>query len=135
MLLHLHIGDFAIIPALEQEFQPGFTAISGETGAGKSILVDALGPLLGKRSDSSWVRPGAARAELGAGFGIENNSDARQWLEANDLLSGNDCLLRRTIAANGRSRAWVNGSAVTVQQLGNWAICWWNCTARMSMCT
>jgi DNA repair protein RecN (Recombination protein N) len=117
MLKHLNIANFAIIPSLALEFQPGFTAITGETGAGKSILVDALGLLLGARSDSTWVRQGAERAELTAEFDISGNPAAAAWLAEGELDGDGDCLLRRSIAANGRSRAWINGSPVTVAQL------------------
>jgi DNA repair protein RecN (Recombination protein N) len=118
MLTHLQIQDFAIAPKLELEFEPGFTVITGETGAGKSILVDALGLLLGDRSDASWVRAGAERAELNAEFDVAGNLPARRWLTDAELGSDGCCLLRRSIAANGRSRAWINGMPVTVQQLG-----------------
>lgn len=117
MLNHLYIKNFAIIPSLELDFQSGFTAITGETGAGKSILVDALGLLLGKRSDSSWVRQGASKAELTADFNLESNKDASYWLEQSGLDSDDHCLLRRTIGSNGRTRAWINGTPVTVHQL------------------
>lgn len=117
MLNHLHIQNFAIVPTLDLEIQAGFTAITGETGAGKSILVDALGLLLGERSDASWVRAGAERAELTAGFSVENNREARQWLEDSDLSSDDSCLLRRTINNSGRSRAYINGSPVTLAQI------------------
>jgi len=117
MLLNLHIRDFAIVPSLAQEFGPGFTAISGETGAGKSILVGALDLLLGARSDSSWVSSGAGRAELNAEFSVAHNPEARDWLREHDLQDGDTCLLRRSIQAGGRSRAWVNGTPVTIQQL------------------
>lgn len=117
MLNHLHIRNFAIVPALDLEIAEGFTAITGETGAGKSILVDALGLLLGERSDAGWVRPGAQRAELAAEFSVQNNSEARKWLDEFDLAADDSCLLRRTINANGRSRAFVNGSPVTVAQM------------------
>ncbi|HSM68138.1 MAG TPA: AAA family ATPase, partial [Xanthomonadales bacterium] len=117
MLKHLNIANFAIIPSLALEFQPGFTAITGETGAGKSILVDALGLLLGARSDSTWVRQGMERAELTAEFDISGNPAATEWLAEAELDSSGGCLLRRSIAANGRSRAWINGTPVTVQQL------------------
>ena len=109
MLNHLHISNFAIVPTLELDFCGGFTAITGETGAGKSILVDALGLLLGKRSDATWVRSGAERAELSAEFSLQNNTLARQWLDESDLSMDDVCLLRRTIGANGRSRAFING--------------------------
>ncbi len=117
MLKHLHISNFAIVPTLELDFQPGFTAITGETGAGKSILVDALGLLLGERSDANWVRPGEDRAELAAEFGIEDNAAVNAWLEAFELVAHGQCLLRRTINSLGRSRAFINGSPVTVAQL------------------
>src|SRR5210317_788546 len=108
MLKHLQIRNFAIVPSLELDIQEGFTAITGETGAGKSILVDALGLLLGDRSDATWVRPGAERAELTAEFSVDNNEQARRWLEEAELSANGACLLRRTINANGRSRAFIN---------------------------
>jgi len=122
MLNHIHIRNFAIVPTLELDIRAGFTAITGETGAGKSILVDALGLLLGDRSDANWVRSGAGRAELTAEFSVEDNATAREWLDESDLSDGACCLLRRTINASGRSRAFINGSPVTVaqiQSLGN----------------
>jgi DNA repair protein RecN (Recombination protein N) len=118
MLSHLHIRHFAIIPSLALDFQEGFTAITGETGAGKSILVDALGLLLGDRSDSSWVRQGADKAELTAEFQLDSNPAAAVWLNDAGLESDGQCLLRRAIAATGRSRAWINGTPVTLQQMG-----------------
>lgn len=117
MLKHLHIRNFAIVPTLNLDIQAGFTAITGETGAGKSILVDALGLLLGDRSDAAWVRSGAERAELTAEFLIEDNHDARKWLDEYELSADDCCLLRRTINTSGRSRAYINGSPVTVAQL------------------
>jgi DNA repair protein RecN (Recombination protein N) len=117
MLNHLHIRNFAIVPSLDLDIREGFTAITGETGAGKSILVDALGLLLGERSDAAWVRSGTERAELTAEFSLEGNEDARRWLDKSDLSSDDGCLLRRTINANGRSRAFINGSPVTVAQM------------------
>ena len=117
MLNHLHIHNFAIVPTLDLDIDAGFTAITGETGAGKSILVDALGLLLGERSDAAWVRAGAERAELSAGFSLDNNKDARKWLDDVELSSNGSCILRRTINSNGRSRAYINGSPVTVAQV------------------
>lgn len=117
MLSFLQIRDFTIVEALDLEFTGGFTAITGETGAGKSILVEALGLLIGNRAETSAIRSGAARAELSAEFELEKNSPAVGWLCEADLDNGNSCLLRRVIGANGRSRAWINGTAVTLQQL------------------
>jgi DNA repair protein RecN (Recombination protein N) len=109
--------NFAIVPELSLDIREGFTAITGETGAGKSILVDALGLLLGERSDASWVSSGAERAELTAEFLIADNHAAQDWLEEYELAADGCCLLRRTINANGRSRAFINGSPVTVTQI------------------
>ena len=117
MLNHLHIANFAIVPELNLDFSSGFTAITGETGAGKSIMVDALGLLLGDRSDAGWVRSGASRAELTAEFSLQSNRPARLWLEAADLSEGEECILRRTISSNGRSRAFINGTPVTLAQI------------------
>jgi len=117
MLKYLQIRNFAIVPTLDLEIRGGFTAITGETGAGKSILVDALGLLLGERSDAGWVRSGAERAELTAEFSVAGNEQARRWLDQLELSAGDSCLLRRTIGANGRSRAYINGSPVTVAQM------------------
>jgi DNA repair protein RecN (Recombination protein N) len=117
MLTHLNISDFAIIPALELDFDGGFTAITGETGAGKSILVDALGLLLGDRADSQWVRAGASKAELSAEFSLAGNPEAAEWLSESELSEAGACLLRRVIAASGRSRAFINGTPVTLAQL------------------
>ncbi len=117
MLSLLQIRNFAIIDALDLELGPGFTAITGETGAGKSILVDALGLLLGGRADTSAIRAGCDKAELSAEFELEDDSEAMSWLRQADLDDGPTCLLRRLISDSGRSRAWVNGTAVTVSQL------------------
>lgn len=117
MLSHLQIRNFAIVPTLSLDIREGFTAITGETGAGKSILVDALGLLLGERSDAAWVRAGAERAELSAEFSVANNEAALTWLAEADLADGDACLLRRTINDKGRSRAYINGSPVTLAQM------------------
>mgnify|MGYP000382108702 CR=1 FL=1 len=102
---------------LELELAPGFTCITGETGAGKSILVGALGLLSGNRADSSAVRQGCQKAELVAGFELDAGDSALAWLREAELDDGSDCLIRRVLHANGRSRAWVNGTPVTLQQL------------------
>jgi len=116
MLAHLSISDYTIISRLEVEFGAGMTVITGETGAGKSIMLDALGLCLGDRADSAAVRPGARRAEITAGFDIRAVPAAAAWLEARDLESDGQCLLRRVITDEGRSRAYINGSTTTVQE-------------------
>jgi DNA repair protein RecN (Recombination protein N) len=116
MLRTLSIRDYVIVDEAELEFDSGFTALTGETGAGKSILVEALALLLGDRADGALVRAGADRAELSAQFELSRLDDAREWLSENDL-GAEDCLLRRVIDVNGRSRVYINGRAATVQQL------------------
>jgi len=117
MLLNLQVRDFAIIDQVELEFGPGMTVLTGETGAGKSILVDALGLVLGERGSSQLVREGAKRAEFSAEFDVSNLPTVRSLLAEQALDQGDDCLLRRVVNADGRSRAFVNGHAVTIQQL------------------
>jgi len=117
MLSLLQIRNFAIIDDLEIELESGFTAITGETGAGKSILVDALGLLLGSRADSTAIRTGCDKAELSAEFQLQENNPALHWLREAALEDGNACLLRRVMNSNGRSRAWINGTAVAVAQV------------------
>ena len=117
MLTHLALKDFAVVRATELEFGPGMTVISGETGAGKSLLVDALGFLSGLRADSGVVRHGCERAELSADFDLSGNPAAREWLRGNELDEDGQCQLRRVIRADGGSRAWINGRPVTLAQL------------------
>ena len=117
MLLSLHIRDFAIIDQLEIELHAGMTALTGETGAGKSILLDALGLLLGDRADPGAVRHGAERADISAGFDISALPAARAWLAQQQLDLGDECQLRRVIASGGRSRAYLNGSPVPLQDM------------------
>ncbi len=117
MLNFLQIRDYAIVELLDLEFTGGFTCVTGETGAGKSILVDTLALLCGKRADTSAIRSGADKAELIAEFEVATDSPAAHWLKEAELESGSTCLLRRVISENGRSRAWINGTAVTLQQL------------------
>lgn len=121
MLRHLAIRDFAVVSATELEFGPGLTVISGETGAGKSLLVDALDFLSGSRADSGMVRHGAERAELDAQFDLADAPAAAAWLREADLDDGDDCQLRRTLRADGGSRAWINGRPVTLAQLSELA--------------
>ena len=118
MLRRLALRDFVIVPALELEFHTGFSVLTGETGAGKSILIDALQLALGSRGDVGLVREGAARAEVSAEF--DTPGALTQWLD--DAGFGTDpdeamLLLRRTIDAQGKSRAWINGSPATLLQL------------------
>ncbi len=117
MLSNLRIRDFAIIDLVEVDFADGMTVLTGETGAGKSILIDALGFVLGERGGSGLVRRGAKRAEFSAVFDIENQPIARRWLEEQALDSDGECLLRRVISADSRSRAFINGNAVPLQSL------------------
>lgn len=121
MLTRLALRDFAIAAALELEFGHGLTVISGETGAGKSLLVDALGFLGGQRADSGMVRHGAERAELAAQFALGDVAAARDWLRTQEFDDGDECLLRRTLRADGGSRAWINGRPATLAQLAELA--------------
>jgi DNA repair protein RecN (Recombination protein N) len=121
MLTRLAIRDFAVVAVTELEFGPGLTVISGETGAGKSLLVDALGFLSGLRADSGMVRHGASRAELAAEFALDDAPAALAWLREAEFDEGSDCQLRRTLRADGGSRAWINGRPATIAQLGELA--------------
>ncbi len=115
MLRRLSLRDFVIVPALEVEFSAGFTVLTGETGAGKSILVDALQLALGARGDVGVVREGAARAEIAAEF--DTPPALAAWLDEGGFDHAENLLLRRTIDAQGKSRAWINGSPATIAQL------------------
>jgi DNA repair protein RecN (Recombination protein N) len=116
-LLHMALRDFVIVRSLDIDLQAGFTVLTGETGAGKSILVDALQLVLGARADAGVVREGAARCELSAEF--QASPEVQQWLDTNGfpLEAGEPLLLRRSIDNQGRSRAWINGVAATAGQL------------------
>ena len=117
MLAHIQIRDFAIIDAVELELRPGLTVLTGETGAGKSILVDALLLAAGGRAGAEVVRHGAERAEVAATFTIDRNTAARAWLAEQSIEHEGECILRRVIGTDGRSRAYVNGQAMPVQSL------------------
>ncbi|WP_119718169.1 DNA repair protein RecN [Cognatilysobacter tabacisoli] len=121
MLVHLSLKHFAVVSEAELAFGPGLTVISGETGAGKSLLVDALGLLSGLRADSGVVRHGADRAEVAAQFRLDDVPAARAWLAENELDDDGDCQLRRIVRADGGSKAWINGRPVTLGQLSELA--------------
>lgn len=125
MLTHLHIRDFAIIDELELDLTAGMTALTGETGAGKSILADALGLALGDRADSGVVRHGRERAEISASFDITALVPLQTWLAEQGLDADGECVVRRLITSEGRSRGFINSQAVpmlTLQQLGEWLV-------------
>jgi len=118
MLRALSIRDYVIVERLDLELSAGFTALTGETGAGKSILIDALKLALGDRADPSVVRAGAERAEVSADFDVQALDGVRAWLAAQDFDDGDAaCLVRRTIDTGGRSRGFVNGRPATAAQL------------------
>jgi len=117
VLMNLQVRDFAIVDRIDIEFDPGMTVLTGETGAGKSILVDALGLVLGERGSAQLVRDGAKRAEFAAEFDVSALPIVSSWLEEQSLDLDDDCLLRRVINADGRSRAFINGNSVPLSQL------------------
>ena len=110
MLVHLSVHNYAIVEHLDLELDAGMSVISGETGAGKSIMLDALGLTLGDRADSGVVRPGADKADILASFDLHDIPEARAWLAERDLDNDGPCILRRVITAEGRSRGYINGS-------------------------
>lgn len=117
MLRQLNLRDFVIVDTLDLVFESGFTVLTGETGAGKSILVDALALALGERGDAGVVRAGTARAEISADFDVADLPVLQAWLAENELDDDGNCLLRRVIDNAGRSRCFINGRAVSAQQL------------------
>lgn len=118
MLRSLTLRDFVIVDSLELEFSSGFTVLTGETGAGKSILIDALALALGERGESGLVRAGCDKAEISAEFSLEALPQVRDWLRANEFAADDDtCLMRRVLYADGRSRGFINGGTATLQQL------------------
>jgi len=117
MLRHIHIRNFAIIDELDLDLDAGMTALTGETGAGKSILVDALGLVLGDRADSGAVKHGASKADITVSFDLSDLPVTRTWLEEQDLDTDDECQLRRVIGSDGRSKAYINGTPATLNQL------------------
>jgi DNA repair protein RecN (Recombination protein N) len=118
MLRSLTIRDFVIVDTLELDFESGFTALTGETGAGKSIMIDALSLALGARAEGNVVRVGKAKAEIAAEFHLAQNPSARKWLDENELADDdkNIAIFRRVLDANGRSKSFINGTSVTLSQ-------------------
>ncbi|MEO9275430.1 DNA repair protein RecN [Marinomonas sp. 5E14-1] len=117
MLTSIAISNFAIVEALELEFKQGMTVISGETGAGKSIMVDALSLCLGDRTDAAVVRHGEKKADISASFDIQHYPHVHEWLEERDLEHDQHCILRRVISKEGRSKAYINGRPCTLSDL------------------
>lgn len=117
MLTHIHIKGFTLVDKLELELHKGLTVMTGETGAGKSIMLDALALALGDRADADKVRPGSKKADIQASFDIVSLDFAKRWLEEHELAHGDECILRRVVTADGRSRAYINGHTVTLAQL------------------
>ena len=125
MLNRIHIRDLVIVRSLDLILGRGMTALTGETGAGKSILIDALGLALGDRADNSMIRDGASKAEISMGFEIAPDTAAAAWLDQHDLEQDGECLLRRVLVRDGRSRAYINGTPAplaTLRELGEMLI-------------
>ena len=117
MVTHIHIWNFAIVEALDIELESGLSVLTGETGAGKSILLDALGLALGDRADSTVIRHGQSRAEISVTFDTSKATNAEAWLKEHELDSEHECIIRRTVNEKGPSKAFINGKPATVQQL------------------
>lgn len=117
LLLSININNYTLVESLEIEFKKGTTAITGETGAGKSLVLDALGMALGDRADTDTIRHGKARAEITATFDISNIEDAKKWLYDNDFNNDENCILRRIYTIEGRSKGYINGQPSTMSQL------------------
>lgn len=117
MLTHIHIWNFAIVEALDIELESGLSILTGETGAGKSILLDALALALGDRADHTVIRHGQDRAEISVTFDTSKATNAEAWLKTHELDSEHECIIRRTVSLKGPSKAFINGKPATVQQL------------------
>ena len=117
MLVHISVQNYAIVDHLDLELHEGMSVITGETGAGKSIMLDALSLTLGARTDSSVIRPGADKADILSSFDISRIPEAQHWLQERDLETGMQCILRRVITREGRSRAYINGTPCPLADL------------------
>jgi DNA repair protein RecN (Recombination protein N) len=117
MLLNLNIIDLAVVKSLDLDLEKGMSVLTGETGAGKSILLTALGLALGDRADSGYVRPDSKRAEINLEFDLADAPLAQQWLKENELDDEQQCLIRRVVNSDGRSKAYINNRPVTLQAL------------------
>jgi DNA repair protein RecN (Recombination protein N) len=117
MLTHIHIWNFAIVEKLDMELEDGLTVLTGETGAGKSILLDALNLSLGDRADTGVIRHGAEKAEISVTFDTANAPEAENWLKQHELNSAQECIIRRVISNKGSSKAFINGKPAPIQQL------------------
>ncbi len=117
MIISLHLTNFTIIDQLELEFETGMTVLTGETGAGKSIIIDAIQLALGARLENKIVREGCDKSTITLGFDISNNVVAKAWLVERDLLAEDECIIRRTISSDGKSRAFINGEPAILQSL------------------
>ena len=117
MLTHIVIKDLVIVSGLELDLAAGMTTLTGETGAGKSILIDALGLALGEKADAGMIRIGCDRAEVSAGFDLNRCPQARDWLVEQAMDDGDECLIRRVLVRNGRARAFINGQSASGAQL------------------
>jgi DNA repair protein RecN (Recombination protein N) len=117
MLLNLNIIDLAVVKALDLDLNQGMSVLTGETGAGKSILLTALGLALGDRADSGFVRPDCHRAEINLEFDLADAPDAQRWLKDNELDDEQRCFIRRIVSQDGRSKAFINNRPVNLQAL------------------
>src|ERR1700678_1483816 len=118
MLTHLQLRDFVLVDHAELELKPGLTVLTGETGAGKSIVVDALTLLAGGRAGAEVVRHGAERAEVSATFDIvQGPRELKRWLDEQSISCEGELAIRRVVGSDGRSRAYVNGQAAPIQLL------------------
>ena len=119
MLSQLSVKNLAVVERLDLSFEPGMSAVTGETGAGKSIILQALGLALGVRADSKLVRHGKDKADISAAFALESNQTVQNFLTENALEDEGECILRRVITSDGRSKAFINGNSVPLSTVRN----------------